>query len=204
MRKPSKAILKCIAVLALLLNIVAEANADPIKIIDQQNLGPFAGTSGGVIFGQSFTPTLPGIDAIEFLMAGDNDIVVVQILDGVVGFDGLGGPVIAISNPVVVNTPGFHQTIHFDFTTTVSLVPGQTYVARLFTPGGIEGVSLTDDVYGGGQFLAQGFAIGRIPSFDMIFTEGLHTNTAVPEPATLVLFSVGMGGLVIKRLRRSV
>lgn len=204
MRKPNKTVLKCIAGLALLLNIVVQVHADPITIIDQQNLGPFAGTSGGVIFGQSFTPTRPGIDAIEFLMAGDNDVVVVQILDGVVGFDGLGGSVIATSNAVVVATPGFHQTIHFDFPTTVSLIPGQMYVARLFTAGGIEGVSLTNDVYGGGRFFTQGFTIGFFPSFDMIFTEGLHTDTAIPEPTTLLLFSLGIAGLAINRLRRSV
>jgi len=115
MRKPNKTVLKCIAGLALLLNIAVEAYADPITFIDQQNLGAVTGTNGGVVFGQSFTPTLSGIDAIEFLMAGDNDVVVVQILDGVVGFDGLGGTVIATSNAVVVTTPGFHQTIHFDF-----------------------------------------------------------------------------------------
>jgi hypothetical protein len=201
MRKPNKTVLKCIAGLALLLNIVVEAYADPITIIDQQNLAAPIGTNGGVIFGQSFTPTLSGIDAIEFLMAGDNDVVVVQILDGVVGFDGLGGTVIATSNALVVTTPGFHQTIHFDFPTTVSLVPGQTYVARLFTPGGIEGVSETGDLYGGGQFLHEGIAVGSFPSSrDLIFTEGLHT---VPEPTTLVLFGLGMAGLALNRLRRS-
>jgi len=104
----------------------------------------------------------------------------------------------------VVNNLGSHQIIHFDFPVTVSLIPGHTYVARLFTPGGIEGVSLTNDVYSGGRFFTEGFAIGFFPSFDMIFTEGLHTNTAVPEPTTLVLFSLGIAGLAMNRLRRSV
>lgn len=198
----SKPFLFSIAGLVLLFTLAPGAQAGPITIIDQQNPGPAAGTSGGINFGQSFTPTLPGIDAIEILMAGDNDTVAVQILDGVAGFDGLGGPVIATSNPVVVNIPPGHQIIHFDFPGTVNLIPGQTYVARLFTPGGIDGVSLTlNNEYSRGQFLSEGFAIGFFPTtYDMIFTEGLHTP--VPEPATLVLFSLGVAGLAIGRPRR--
>jgi hypothetical protein len=38
--------------------VVSNARADAISVVDQQNSGPFTGTQGGVVFGQSFTPTL--------------------------------------------------------------------------------------------------------------------------------------------------
>jgi hypothetical protein len=151
------------ASVALLSMVVVGASAGPITTVDQQNLAPAIGTNGGVLFGQSFTPTLPRIDAIEFLMGDFNATDIVEILNGVVGFDGLGGLVIGTSNPVFVNTPGVHQTIHFDFPLGVMLVPGQTYVALLSRQNGsgVDGVRFTGDLYSGGQFLEQ--ALGRRP-----------------------------------------
>lgn len=171
-----------------MLNMVV--GAAPLTTIDQQNNAPATGTNGGALFGQSFTPTLTRIDAIEFLMGGFSETVIVEILDGVMGFDGLGAPVIGTSNPVLVNTPGVHQIIHFDFPLAVLLVPGQTYVARLFAASGIRGVSHSENFYAGGQFLAQGYAPGSYTSErDMIFREGL----SVPEPTTAWLIALGFG-----------
>jgi hypothetical protein len=131
-------------------------------------------------------------------MAGSNDTVIVEILNGVAGFDGLGGPVIGTSNPVLVNTPGFHQTIHFDFPLGVMLEPGQTYVALLSAPGGILGVSHTADLYAGGQFLHQGVALNSFPrDRDMIFSEG--STSAIPEPTTVWLIALGFAAVVVYR-----
>jgi hypothetical protein len=48
-------------------NLSSEASAAPITVIDQQNLAPEMGSGGGVIFGQSFIPTLPRVDASKRL-----------------------------------------------------------------------------------------------------------------------------------------
>ena len=57
--------------------------------------------------------------------------VVGQILNGVVGFNGLAGPVIGTSDPAVTEIIGRH-TVHFDFPFGVTVTPGETYVARFF------------------------------------------------------------------------
>lgn len=192
MKIASISLLKCVAVIVLLIGIVTAVNASPITTVDQQNLGVGTGTNGGAtFFGQSFTPAISGIDAIEFLMGGFNDLVTVDILDGIVGLDGLSGTVIATSNPLIVNnTSGFHEIFHFDFPSTVTLIPGHTYVARLFSSEGIGGVSHMGDSYTGGQFLHQGFDLDVFSSRDMIFTEGIHSP--IPEPAAAWLFCFGL------------
>lgn len=194
--------LSTIGYLMGLILLATAAHAAPITLIDQQNQGSAAGMNGGASFGQSFTPTLPAIDAIEFLMAGLGQSVVVNILDGLVGVDGLGGRVIATSDPVAVTTPSGHETIHFDFPTRITLTPGRTYIAQLFTPGGIEGVSWTGDTYGGGQFLHEGIALDAFPQGrDLIFTEGL--TRPIPTSGAGWLFSLGLLGLALATRRNA-
>ncbi len=116
-------------------NVSSEASAAPITVIDQQNLAPEMGSQGGVIFGQSFIPTLPRVDAFEVVMGDFGATVAVQILNGLVGFDGLAGPVIGTSDPAVTETEGRH-TVHFDFPLGIAVTPGETYVARFFSING--------------------------------------------------------------------
>lgn len=198
MKKIHSILINSLAGLTLLLGSAIDSHAAPITLVDQQNLASVAGTNGGVSFGQSFTPSLPAIDAIEFLMAGFGDTVVVRLLDRLAGSDGLGGALIASSNPVVVSTPGLQQNIHFDFPARVALSPSHTYVAELFTPGGIEGVSWSADTYGGGQFLHEGVAADSFPQGrDLIFTEGL--THPISEPGTEWVFALGLLGLTLQR-----
>ena len=167
-------------------------------VIDQQNAGPITGTNGGATFGQSFTPMFPGIDYVEILMGSHGDIVTVDILDGVIGLDGLGGPVIGTSDRTLVDSPSGHQIIHFDFPSTVSLTPGNTYMFRLQTPGGIGGISHTDDFYSGGQFLAENYAPSSyVQDRDIFFEEGIDV---IPAPGALLLGSIGVG--LVSWLRR--
>jgi len=182
---------------------VVSLHAAPTQVIDQQNTGQITGTNGGTSFGQSFTPTLSGIDYIEVLMGGSGDIVTVDILDGIIGFDGLGGPVIGTSNPTLVNTIITQEIIPFDFPSTVSLTPGNTYVFRLQTPGGIEGVSWTDDSYIGGQYLAENYATtSYVQGHDLLFEEGMMVSTAQPVPAPSALAICIVGANLVTWLRR--
>src|SRR5260370_16701957 len=85
-------------------NVSSEASAAPITVIDQQNLAPEMGSQGGVIFGQSFIPTLPRVDAFEVVMGDFGATVAVQILNGLVGFDGFARPLIGTSHPALTET----------------------------------------------------------------------------------------------------
>ncbi len=193
---------------ALLFGTARVLTASPITIIDQQNPGPFTTTNGAGVaplsFGQSFTPTLNGIDAIQFLIQGAHATIHVDLMNGYGGADGLGGALLATSNSVFVNV-STDTMVQFDFPTTVALTPGHTYVARItMTSGNGLFMRETANLYGGGQFLNEGDPSSLFTDRDQIFAEGLYShNPAVPEPAPIFLFALGMVGLIPVSLRNS-
>jgi hypothetical protein len=191
--------------LIVALTLVGSAKADPIRVIDQQNDGPAGSTQGGVVFGQSFTPTLSSIDFFEVTIGDFGAIDEVQILNGVSGLDGLSGAVLGTSEPAA--TPGNSQgPVLFQFPGGIALTPGDTYVARIFSTNGtfapaIAGISITlDNAYTGGQLLESGFSVTTpfLVNYDAVFQEGF---TPVPEVSTIWALASGLAfiGMCILR-----
>src|SRR5262249_14566731 len=126
------------SVLVALLVVAAAGQARAGQIIDQQNGPPPPGDAsvsipGGAPLGQSFTPSLTGIDFATF-----------QIFDGagVAGTDqvevrsGFNGPLLGTSASVALpaGTGGFSlpgATIEFDFPSTIALTPGTLFSLML-------------------------------------------------------------------------
>jgi hypothetical protein len=188
--------------LLVALTVVGGAKADAISVIDQQNPGPAppGSSAGGVVFGQSFTPTLSRIDFFEVEIGDFGAIDEIQILNGVSGFDGLSGAVVGMSDPAATEATG-RQPVRFIFPGGIALTPGNTYVARIFSINGsfapaIAGISITtDNAYAGGQLLMAGFSSDTSP-FDAVFREGL---TSVPEVSTIWAVASGLAIIVWTR-----
>ncbi|MET0351996.1 MAG: PEP-CTERM sorting domain-containing protein [Rhizobacter sp.] len=181
----------------LLLAGALAATAAPIATVDQANPGPFTGTGGHIApnsFGQSFTAGLSAVDAFDFLLGGSDANVVVRVRDGLAGFDGLGGTILAESAPVLVDKAGSFW-FHFDLNERLALDPGHTYVAELAILTGSLGIRITtNNAYAGGSQLVTGYAPDHFSTdYDMVFREGLHSP--VPEPATALLMAVGLAGI---------
>ncbi len=182
--------------ICLLLFIWQDGSSEPIRTIDQRNSSglAFGGASRpDFLLGQSFIPSAGGIDAIELnvhILVNPAQMRI-GLLDGLVGADGLQGPVLSITETLTINER-FPQSFHFHFPETIPLTPGNTYVMR-FEPIGpnsnpqIE-ISLDPfppiDRYPRGQALQFHIPKEMFAYRDFVFTEGLH---AIPEPATLIL-----------------
>jgi hypothetical protein len=172
-------------------------------IIDQSNsIDNPRGTNGGgpgwAYYGQSFTPALTGLDFVQFKLVGSNEdsspvSMVVDILSGVSGTNGMEGAVLAASAPVsVVSALDGYAIYTFNFASTVSLVPGQVYVARVSSLAGNFGIMITaSDVYAGGQYLLSSEPYLYTNFYDAIFAEGM-----IPEPTTIVILGFGILSLI--------
>jgi hypothetical protein len=189
----------------------ASPAAAPIPFVDQQNLVGhyFGGVSApDFLLGQSFTPSLNGIDSIDLnisILAFPAQMRV-ALLDGLVGLDGLQAPVIGMTQTVTITETSLRE-FRFDFPVTVALTPGNPYVMR-FEPIGANSnpqieinTGYPPNPYPGGQALQLHLPPSSLLDRDFVFAEGLNQ---IPEPSSLLLLAiaVGSGGKVIRPAQR--
>ncbi len=194
--------LKWLSLWLILISLNVETiSAAPILTIDQQNteLDPTMVIGVGTLtFGQSFTPTLSRIDAVEVALKSGPSTWKIEILEG----SGLNGDILAFSSPVTFTRPiPVSDPVHFDLVTHISVTPGNQYTVRLSNVSGgaaavgIPNSSGIDSYLGGSAFFP--FSTGVT---DILFSVGLHT--AVPEPSTLLLGVMLSFGLLTVRIRK--
>jgi hypothetical protein len=163
-------------------------------IIDQQNAVGGSTSFGSTGAGQSFTPSLAGISFATFSLSTPNitDTLQVDLFNG----SGYGGTLLASSAPVTVNTGATLQSIEFDFSSTVSLTPGNIYTARIVLSSG----TTYGQQFSPSNPYTEGVAFGSngvpAPTNDLVFSEGL---TVVPEPSALALSALCGIGLAGRR-----
>ena len=149
-------------------------------------------------WGQSFTPSLNGVDFIRLELVDNTPgdtlgaTMHINLMSG-----SISGPIIGATDPFSMAN-GFSGPATFYFPSTVSLAPGTMY---FFTPiidsGGPWNIAAESYFYTGGN----SYNAGAIyPGGNLWFREGL----VVPEPSALALVLLGVGGfLVIRRTHHS-
>jgi len=135
--------------------------------------------------GQSFTPTLPGLDTVELWtedFAWDNGYGVdlyVNIREG-----SIYGPILGTSHPLSL-PDNFQGVTHFSFPALVSLKPGRAYVMEVVVVDGDNWILRSNwsvaspggpDTYPRGNWILNG---QEFPGNDLWFQEGLAST--VPQ-----------------------
>jgi len=174
------------------------------QIIDQQN-DPQPITQKDAVAvtasGQTFKPTLGGIDFADFIFNN---------FDGTPGQmslrirDGIGGTILGTSD--IVNVPGDNTFNYYRFTfpSQITLTPGHTYALEPFqlSGGTVWICERLEDNYADG---AAYWGSGSLPAgwnFDYNFREGV---VQIPEPAPWSLLSLAgvASALGLVRFRRN-
>ncbi len=189
---------RCAVAVSALVLIFGSAAANAVEIVDQEQTSYDSYIGPGDV-GQSFTPTLNAIDFATFELAvadPSSENVTATLISG----DGFGGSELGTSDKVLVASGSFAQ-YQFDFTSSISLTPGQVYTLKLNNAFG-DLVALEGDgnPYAGGvEYDVSGVAQ---PSYDLTFTEGANPQ-AVPEPQAALMFLVmgliGLGAWAVRR-----
>ena len=179
-------------------------------IFDQQSSTTSANAFAGVIMqnsyplGQSFTPTLAGIDFVQLAFRDKN------IGNGLgatvymnVRSDSITGTILGTTAPVSMpdgfGTGPNAAVATFFFSSTVSLQPETLYYLEPIVQSGDQWV-----ICDGEYFYFRGTEIGlgtSFPASDLWFREGTFT---VPEPSALAVFLLGAGVLAWVRQARRV
>lgn len=196
--------------------LLAEAQGS-ILVTADQSYTPTSGIGGGPFifgrqFGQSFTPTLSSLDVVEVLTYDNQPTNGIGAVLRAIIHQGqnLDGAILATSqNLSLADGFGYNSNIflagavtHFDFASSVTLTPGLLYTIEINqVSGDTQWVMVngnTDAVYTRGQGLIDDT---KTLGYDFWFREG-PTVAAVPEPATLVIWSLGALGCAVAGYRR--
>ncbi len=173
-------------ILLVFWGMLTEIASAQTYIIDQENkIGEL--TSLGMLIpgqslGQSFTPTLSGIDQFDFLLSSRGvSTVRFNLLSG----ETVSGIPIATSQEIVINNSSLARTV-FSFPAPVAVTPGALYTGRLDLIAGDSYQLALSQMNPYSRGVAFNQAGVNITSADLVFSEGIII--AVPEPTTLMLF----------------
>ncbi|HNO77825.1 MAG TPA: PEP-CTERM sorting domain-containing protein [Phycisphaerae bacterium] len=185
------------------------AQAGPTDILDQSQeiITQLTGIPAFSPLGQSFIPSLNGVDFVELKLtdnttAPNDGTTAVRIRE-----DSIGGSILGTSETVFLedcfNFPegpgcgiagGFGEIVRYEFQNTIPLIPGETYVLEVMALTSSFGVgNVTSDQYPLGTMIRDGIPdTGR----DLWFREGL-----IPEPASILLLGAGTCVCLSRRRR---
>jgi hypothetical protein len=183
-----------------LIAFVRLATAHPF-IIDQSFEPPVATGSFNSILanepiGQEFTPTLPTLDVVELFLEGLPSVpganVVVLVRQGTITGPILGTSAVVSLPAVPPGNEELNGVFHFDFASSVALIPGDLYVIELdHLSGGNWAVMSGVNGYPGGRLIAFGLPS---PNEDLWFREGPAAE--VPEPSAMFFVAATLLGWV--------